>query len=522
MDVKKDTSSTIKRAQRFQVILIGEGILVGGIGGLLVLLYRLCLEGASKGLNQILDFIGRDPLRIAGWFAVLFVMAWIVSRLVRYEPMISGSGIPQLEGEMVGKLNQRWQRVIPAKFFGGFLCLLGGLALGREGPSIQLGAMAGKAVSQGLDRGKTEERFLLTCGASAGLSAAFHAPLAGVMFSLEEVHKNFSVSVLVSVMASSLTADFLSSTVLGVDSVFQFDILKALPQEYYWMILLLGVVLGITGAFYNWFTLKAQSVYRKMEKVPMMVKMMIPFGCAGVLGLTVPKLLGSGHALIEELTHTEMLLSTVIFILIGRFLFSAVSFGSGAPGGIFFPLLVIGGFIGGAFATAGVQFFGLDPGYVNNFVLLAMAGYFSAIVRAPLTGIILIFEMTGSLSQMLSLAIVSIVAYVVATLLKSKPIYESLLERILGRQGEVEPEGKGEKILTNYVVRQGSRVEEQRISEIEWPDNCLLVVIQRGSEELIPRGRTKLQTGDVIVTMTDDRDGVMVQEQMEKLCREMF
>ena len=231
MDVKKDTSSTIKRAQRFQVILIGEGILVGGIGGLLVLLYRLCLEGASKGLNQILDFIGRDPLRIAGWFAVLFVMAWIVSRLVRYEPMISGSGIPQLEGEMVGKLNQRWQRVIPAKFFGGFLCLLGGLALGREGPSIQLGAMAGKAVSQGLDRGKTEERFLLTCGASAGLSAAFHAPLAGVMFSLEEVHKNFSVSVLVSVMASSLTADFLSSTVLGVDSVFQFDILKALPQE---------------------------------------------------------------------------------------------------------------------------------------------------------------------------------------------------------------------------------------------------------------------------------------------------
>lgn len=145
MDVKKDTSSTIKRAQRFQVILIGEGILVGGIGGLLVLLYRLCLEGASKGLNQILDFIGRDPLRIAGWFAVLFVMAWIVSRLVRYEPMISGSGIPQLEGEMVGKLNQRWQRVIPAKFFGGFLCLLGGLALGREGPSIQLGAMAGKS-----------------------------------------------------------------------------------------------------------------------------------------------------------------------------------------------------------------------------------------------------------------------------------------------------------------------------------------------------------------------------------------
>ena len=122
-----------------------------------------------------------------------------------------------------------------------------------------------------------------------------------------------------------------------------------------------------------------------------------------------------------------MMLGTILLLLLGRFLFSAISFGSGAPGGIFFPLLVIGGFIGGAFASVGVQFFGLDSMYINNFVLLAMAGYFSAIVRAPLTGIILIFEMTGSLSQMLSLAIVSIVAYVVATLLKSKPIYEASL-----------------------------------------------------------------------------------------------
>ena len=98
--------------------------------------------------------------------------------------MISGSGIPQLEGEMIGKLNQRWYRVLPAKFLGGFLSLFAGLSLGREGPSIQLGAMTGKGISKMLDRGKTEEKFLLTCGASAGLSAAFHAPLAGVMFSL--------------------------------------------------------------------------------------------------------------------------------------------------------------------------------------------------------------------------------------------------------------------------------------------------------------------------------------------------
>ncbi|MGF0031367.1 chloride channel protein [Bariatricus sp. SGI.154] len=518
--MKKDTSSTIKRAERFQVILIGEGILVGGIGGLVIVLYRMSLEYAGQWLNMILEFCKQSPVRIAVWFVILLAMACLVGKLLKYEPMISGSGIPQLEGEMIGKLDQKWWRVLPAKFFGGFLCLLGGLALGREGPSIQLGAMVGKGVSKGLDRGKTEEKFLLTCGASAGLAAAFHAPLAGVMFSLEEVHKNFSVSVLLSVMTASLTADFMASTVMGVDSVFQFEIVQGLPQEYYWMILILGIVLGILGAFYNWFTLKVQSLYNHAKFLNTTTKLMIPFVCAGILGFTVPELLGSGHALIEYLTNEDVMLKTVIFILIGRFIFSAISFGSGAPGGIFFPLLVLGGFIGGTFATVGVQYFGLDAMYINNFVLLAMAGYFAAIVRAPLTGIILIFEMTGSLSHMLSLSIVSIVAYIVATLLRSKPIYESLLERILERQGEKVTADHGQKVLTNFVVQQGSRLDEALVSEIEWPNNCLLVAIQRGSDEIIPKGRTKLQIGDVIVTMTDERDVAVVHDRMEVLCRE--
>ncbi len=516
-----DAKGTIKRAERFQVILIGEGILVGAIAGFVVLLYRIVLGYAGQWTQKILTFTKGNPLRMAGWLIVLVLLACVVARLLKYESMISGSGIPQLEGEMAGKLDQVWWKVLPSKFLGGFLCMLGGLALGREGPSIQLGAMVGKGISRGLDRGKTEEKFLLTCGASAGLAAAFHAPLAGVMFSLEEVHKNFSVSVLVSVMSASLTADFLSSTILGMDSVFQFDILKALPMEYYWMILLLGVVLGITGAFYNWFTLKAQECYQKATFLNPTMKIVVPFLCAGLIGFTAPQLLGSGHALIEELTHTEMMLGTILLLLLGRFLFSAISFGSGAPGGIFFPLLVIGGFIGGAFAAVGVQFFGLDSMYINNFVLLAMAGYFSAIVRAPLTGIILIFEMTGSLSQMLSLAIVSIVAYVVATLLRSKPIYESLLDRLLAKQGVQVPEGHGQKILTNYVIHQGSRVEETRICDTEWPDNCLLVAIQRGAEEIIPRGQTMLLAGDMLVTMTDERDMPVVHEKMQRLCSEM-
>lgn len=520
--MKKSISGTLSRARRFPVLLIGEGLLVGGIGGFVVVLYRMALDVAGDWLEGILAYAGRTPWRMAGWFLVLGALAWLVSRLVSWEPLISGSGIPQLEGEMAGKLEQKWYRVLPAKFLGGFLCLLGGLALGREGPSIQLGAMAGKGISRGLDRGKTEEKFLLTCGAGAGLSAAFHAPLAGVMFSLEEVHKNFSVSALLSVMTASLTADFLATAVLGTDSIFQFTITRELPVHFYWMVLGLGVFLGVLGAFYNWFTLKVQSLYDRATFLNSTGKILIPFFCAGVLGFTAPELLGSGHDLIEKLTSVDMLLGTAVFLLVGRFLFSAVSFGSGAPGGIFFPLLVLGGYMGGIFAMAGIRLWGLDPVFLNNFVLLAMAGYFAAVVRAPLTGIILIFEMTGTLTQMLSLSVVSIVAYVTATLLGSRPIYESLLDRLLLRRGEKPPKEQGEKMLMHFAVSRGSRIEDLTIGEVRWPENCLLVAIERGSQEIIPRGKTRLLAGDVIVTMTDERDEARIHDEMEELCREMF
>lgn len=524
--LKKERNKTvdeIKRTRRYPVIMIGEGILVGAVTGLIIMLYRLILSHEDTLRTKLVELAKGNPLRIALFFLLLIVLAVIVYALVRHEPMISGSGIPQLEGEIQGEIDEKWYRVLPAKFIGGCLALFGGLALGREGPSIQLGAMAGKGISRGLKRSKSEERFLLTCGASAGLSAAFHAPLAGVLFSMEEVHKNFSVSLLIAVMSSSITADFVSSLFLGTQSVFRFDIDKMLPGKYYYLVILLGIILGLAGVFYNFFTLKVQKLYQKATFLPGVVKVAIPFMVAGVLAFTLPKLLGSGHNLIEDITNTRMMFSTVIMLLIGRFLFSAVSFGSGAPGGIFFPLLVIGGYIGGAFSMAVTQFFGIDPVFLNNFVLLAMAGYFAAIVRAPLTGIILLFEMTGSLSQMLSLSLVSIVAYIVATLLNSKPIYESLLENLLLK---IKPERRNkrspsqEKSIFAAIVQASSKLDNALISDIEWPTECLLICIRRGTAEIIPKGKTRLLVGDEVVVLVDEGLYKEAYSKLLKLCEE--
>ena len=519
--MKRDTSYVIKRAEHFKSILTAEGFLVGIVAGLVVLLYRVLLEYAGRGMNVVLAYGRKYPLAAGGWFVVLFILACVVGRLVKYESFISGSGIPQVEGEMAGKLNQVWWRVLPAKFLGGFLSLFAGLSLGREGPSIQIGAMAGKAVSKVLDRSKTEEKFLLTCGASAGLSAAFHAPLAGVMFSLEEIHKNFSVSVLVSVMTASITADYISSRFLGFRSVFQFEITGSIPAKYYGHIIVLGIILGLMGAFYNKLTLFVQSLFGKIRgKRAETTRLLIPFLLAGALGLIMPEILGSGHNIIDIITEGNVMLKTILLLFVMKLLFSVISFGSGAPGGIFFPLLVLGALIGGAYGTFAVQFLGLDAHYLNNLIMLAMAGYFTAIVRAPITGIILIFEMTGSVSQMLSLSLVSIVAFLVATAVKSQPIEESLLKNRLRKRGEPVPEKTGEKILQEFVVRHNCELQNKMVQQIEWPKNCLLVAVQRNGAELIPKGRTILMASDTIITMTDEQDAPGVHDRMEALCSE--
>lgn len=519
--MKKSVTDTLKGARTLPLQLIVKGLAAGLLSGLVVMMYRWVLQKADEWLRIILERTKGSYAGMAGWFLVLILLAMVVGRLVRLEPMISGSGIPQLEGEMAGKLNQTWWRVLPAKFFGGFLCLLGGLSLGREGPSIQLGAMAGKALSRLFALGKSEEKYMLTCGASAGLAAAFHAPLAGVLFSLEEIHKNFSVSVLICVMTASVTADYLTSEFLGSSPVFSFKITEDLPMQYYWMVLILGLILGGFGVFYNWFTLKVQSIYLSVRWLNPATRLLFPFLTAGILGYTVPVLLGSGGNLIAMVTTEQLGLTAALLLLAGKFLFSAVSFGSGAPGGIFFPLLVLGGLTGGIFGMCCSEVFGLPPEYINNFVLLAMAGYFTAIVRAPLTGIILIFEMTGSLSQLASLTLVSIAAFVVATLMRSEPIYESLLTGILKRQGERIPEDAGDRVLREYAVMYRSQLDGRKISEIQWPAGSLIVTVKRGGREILPVGSTRLKASDTLMVLSDETQEANVHKRIQELCMEV-
>lgn len=496
-------TQTLRRFRSFRYFLILEGILVGIAAGVTVVLFRLLLEQAGRLLDAALDFGSNRPWFVPVWLLIMIIASLLASLLLRWEPFISGSGIPQVEGELLGELDQKWWRVLLAKCAGGLLSIGCGLSLGREGPSIQLGAMAAKGFSRLTKRMKTEERLLMTCGASAGLSAAFNAPFAGVLFSLEEIHKHFSPEVLLSTMASSITADFISRNVFGLSPIFTFDIPQMMPLNQYGHVLILGVLLGVLGVLYNLSIGASQTLYKKIPFRP--IRLLVPFLCAGLLGFLCPRVLGGGHALAMDISLGGFALGSLCLLFAVKFLFSMVSFGSGAPGGIFLPLLVMGAMIGGIYFAAAGALFPLPDSLLANFIILGMAGYFSAIVRAPITGIILISEMTGSFHHLLTLSIVSLAAYLIPDLVHCRPIYDQLLHRILSdRSSEAHVKVTGEKLLLDSVIVHGSAAEGKRVADIAWPETCLLVSLARGEEEFVPKGDTVFRAGDRLVLLCDE------------------
>ena len=497
-------------SRRFQVSLVAEGALVGLFGGGVVTLYRLALSGAEGLLRGIISQISNSPLLIACWFAVLALILVIVSRLLLWEPATSGSGIPQVDAEVEGALDAPWKHVIPAKFLEGTLLTFAGLSMGREGPSVQLGGMSGKAVSRALGRKRGEERLLVTCGAAAGMSAAFHAPFTGVLFALEEIHKQFSAPLIISVMCSAVVADLLVSQVVGLSPVLDLSLAQNLPHATYPLVIVLGVLCGLVGALHNRGMFAVQDLFSHVRSHLPYARLAPPFALAGVAAFAWPDLLCGGEAIVEQLlSPAGMTLGAILGLLLGKYALTAICFGSGAPGGTLYPLVVMGGLFGGLFFVLVGNAFGIEQAFFLNFVALGVAGLFSGVVRAPVTAVILVFELTGSLDALLSVSLVSILAFVTASLTDTDAFYEHLLKPFLAQASRSRHEAAERKDLGSIRVGAGARIEGMCVRDVPWPDGIRIVVIHRAGDELIPTGETVVHAMDELLfiageSATDD------------------
>ena len=504
-DKEESVSNMIKTTDGLKYKMVGYSFLIGAISGGTIVLYRILGEYLLDRFIELYQYSHGKPLVTAAIFALLIVMAVFVAYCVKKEPNISGSGIPQVEGIITRRIQVNWFKVLVYKFIGGIACLAAGLSVGREGPSVQMGASIGEGISKKTNQMDYEHKYLITSGASAGLAAAFNAPLSGVMFALEEVHKNFSPIVLMSAMVSAVTADVITKTFLGINPSLRFPILHKMPIKYYWSLIILGILVGMSSYIFNNGILKAKHIYRDMKIKPEF-KIMIPFICSGIIGMTFPALIGGGHALIMNIGTVKFSIAMMLLLFVLKYLFTFISFSSGVPGGIFFPLLAIGSLIGAIFGMVCIRYFGIPKIFLINFAILAMAGHFGAIVKAPITGIILIFEMTGSFEQLLPLSVVVFMASLTSDVLGVNPVYDDLLEDILDKD-HVKYKGQdNKKTLVELSVHLGSEIEGKYISEVAWPQNCLVVSIYRGEKEIIPRGNTRILEGDMLMIMVNQTE----------------
>jgi CIC family chloride channel protein len=415
------------------LVLALLSLIVGAAAGLVGACFRLSLAEADRLRDKLITWAHGEPvsgvlLVIVTCAAATAAAAWLVRR---YAPPASGSGIPHVEAVLNEELPPAPFWLLPVKFLGGLLAIGAGLALGREGPSVQMGATLAHLLGNVFRRDGPDCRVLLAAGAGAGLATAFNAPIAGAVFVLEELLRRFDIRTTIATFGASAGAIAVARLLVGETPDFH---IEPLPYPGFATVpvhLALGVLAGLLGVAYNRTLLATLVAADGLHRWPVELRAAVIGAAVGLLAWFTPDLVGGGDAITQRTLDGAGTIFTLSFVFLLRFGLGAVSYAAQTPGGLFAPMLVLGAQSGLLYGTVCHHWF---PNVVPNPTALAvvsMAAFFTAVVRAPVTGVILVTEMTGGFTLLLPLLGACFAAMLVPTLLGNEPIYESLRERTL-------------------------------------------------------------------------------------------
>ena len=422
------------------------GMLVGSIGAL----FQLCIYWIAQGQKEAFIAL-KDDVFLTYLFAIscstgFLVLSLLLVRL--FVPQASGSGVQEIEGVLEGKRQMHWWKILPTKFIGGVLSLSSGLVLGREGPTIQMGGAIGQFVKSVFRLDEDHAHILIAAGAGAGLATAFNAPLAGILFVIEEMRQQFNYSYrsLQTVIIACVAADVFLQLILqsgGFNIRHMMDIdmtsYAAPGLESLWLFIIFGIIFGVMGVLFNKYLVNVLNFFAQRQGLAFW-KWIIVIGISvGVLSVAFPQIVGGGYNLMPQALHGDVAISMLVALFFLRFITTLVSYGAGVPGGIFAPMLALGTVFG--------MFFGLVahiafPTIVTDpqvFAVAGMSALFTATVGAPLTGIILVVEMTSNYALILPLIATCFSAIIAATFMGGTPIYSTLLTRtlVLSKRGKL-------------------------------------------------------------------------------------
>ena len=424
------------RRDKMPLLVLLLAALVGLLAGLVCGLFESCVHWLAQ---QRVDLLADRPwwqlgLLGFGFSALLGLVGYFLTHA--FAPEAGGSGIPEIEGALEGLRPVRWQRVLPVKFFGGLTALGSGMILGREGPSVQIGGNLGAMLAAVGKDSPDGRHALLAAGAAAGLTAAFNAPLAGILFVLEELRAQFRYS-FVSVKAVSVAvicATLVRHALLGDHPVFAVPELTAPPLAHLAIFVLLGCVAGVCGAGFNWLVAQGQDAYlawHRGRRPVLVATVAVLGGLFGVLSLTSLGWHSGGMTQIPQWMESELPFSLLLGLLLWRTLGTLLCFCSGIPGGIFAPLLALGTLLGLVWAQVLGSWFPNVADSQLTLGLVGMSALFAASVRAPVTGILLVTEMSNNFTLILPMMLATLSATLVAQALGGKPLYSQILARTL-------------------------------------------------------------------------------------------
>jgi CIC family chloride channel protein len=467
--------------------------LVGLIAGLVAALFRAVLALADTLRNGLIAWSQHFPLW--GWiFPILFSATGVILSVFlvqRFAPETSGSGIPHLEAVLHRLRTLDWKRVLPIKFVAGALAIGGGLALGREGPTVQMGGAIGASVANWLKSRPRERRTLIAAGAGAGLAAAFNAPLSGVIFVLEEIQRDFHPLVFGAAFLAAVIADVEARLLSGAFPVFSIPTYPTPPTGSLPFFVLLGILAGLLGVAFNRGLLGSLNMVARFGAKRRLRFAAVIGATAGLLSWFYPMVVGGGHSVAELALAGGLVLAAIPLFFLARFFLTIASYSTGAAGGIFAPLLALGALLGLALGQIAHS---MAPAVVPEpavFAVVGMAAYFTAIVRAPLTGIVLIVEMTGNYNQMLPLLVSCFCAYAVAEYLRNLPIYEALLERDLSRDDSHIT--LKEPMVIDLSIEPNAPFAGREIRSLGLPPGCVLIRCVVDGREFVPTASTRLE-----------------------------
>ena len=504
--IQKEFQSTSKSI----LSQVARGALVGVVVGAIVSSFRFFIEHLFNFVQQLYKNLDHSPLN---WVAILILYLCIIllaCQFIKKNSNVKGSGIPQVEAELKGLLQIDWWSTLWQKYILGILAIASGLMLGREGPSIQLGAMGGKGLAKKLALSPVEERALIASGSAAGLAAAFNAPIAGLLFVVEEVYHHFSRVFWVSTLAASLVANFISLNVFGQTPILNMpDHIPHIDLSSYWIFLAMGIFLGLSGYLYEIAILNIGRVYEKLGNwlhVTAPYRPIFAFLLILPIGFYFPHLLGGGHHLVLDLAHIPLSVQTLFLYFAIRFIWSMISYGSGLPGGIFLPILALGSILGALVAAVLLQLGLIQPNQLPLFVILGMSGYFSAISKAPLTAMILVTEMVGDIRTLMPIGLVTLTAYITMDLVKGAPVYEAMLEQLMPDMTS------GSDVLTLIEIPVSEKIAGRQVRDLDLPRELLITTHQHNGKNSTVHGSTRLYLGDSIYLVVKETDIGRVKE----------